>query len=77
MYKEGFPSKLKHAREQWSFTQKYVEAELGIKQSVLSNYEAGRREPDIETLGKLADLYGVSLDWLFSTKGDDANRPRA
>jgi len=69
MYKEGFPSKLKHAREEWGFTQKYVEEETRIRQPVLSNYEAGRREPDIETLGILADLYEVSIDWLIGTKG--------
>ena len=67
MYKESFPSRLKNAREKWGFTQTYVEEEIGIKQSVLSNYEAGRREPDIETIGKLIDFYGVEARWLLGT----------
>lgn len=69
MYKETFASKLKKARTILSYTQKEVESETGIKQSTLASYETGRTEPDIETLGILADLYNISLDWLIGTNG--------
>lgn len=69
MYVEGFASKLKKAREDTGFTQREVSEEVKIPQSTLANYERGRTEPDIETIGKLADFYQVSVDWLFSTKG--------
>lgn len=71
MYKESFPSRLKKARENTGFTQSEVEKETGIYQTAISRYENGTREPDIETLGVLADFYGVSLDWLFGTKGNN------
>lgn len=65
MYKEGFASRLKKAREKNGFTQREVTNEIGIPQSTLAGYEIGRTEPDIETLGTLAEFYGVSVDWLL------------
>lgn len=70
MYAESFPSKLKKARENTGFTQREVEKETLVKQSTLASYEIGRTQPDIETLGILADFYGVSVDWLIGTKGN-------
>ena len=69
MYAEGFPSKLKKARNDTGFTQREVAKETGIPYSTLANYEVGRTQPDLETLGKLADFYGVSGDWLLGTTG--------
>ena len=70
MYAEGFASKLKKARENCGFTQREIESELKIKRSTLAGYEIGRTQPDLESLGILADFYGVSVDWLLGTKGD-------
>ena len=70
MYYESFPSKLKKAREMTGFTQRDIEREIKIKQSTLAGYELGRTQPDIETMGILADFYGVSMDWLIGTKGN-------
>lgn len=69
MYKEGFCSKLKKARENTGFTQREIAKETGISQSTIANYETGRTEPDIENLGILADFYGISVDWLLGTRG--------
>lgn len=69
MYAEMFPQKLKKARENTGFTQREVCEELKMKQSTLASYEIGRTQPDYETLGILADFYGVSVDWLLGTNG--------
>lgn len=69
MYVETFASKLKKARENTGFTQREVEKETGITQSVLARYETGKLEPSIETLGILADFYEVDVNWLLGTKG--------
>ncbi len=69
MYYEGFPSKLKKARELTGFTQREIAKETGIKQPTLASYETGRTQPDIESLGILIDFYGVSADWLLGTRG--------
>lgn len=69
MYKEIFSQRLKKAREDTGFTQREIERETGIKQSTIASYETGRTEPDIETLGILADFYEVDLNWIVGTKG--------
>lgn len=69
MYVESFSSKLQHARKQTGFTQREVAKETGISQSLIARYETGKLEPNIETIGILADYYGISLDWLFGTNG--------
>lgn len=69
MYFESFPSKLKNARTEAGYTQIQVTDLTGIPRTTLANYEIGRTQPDIETLGKLADFYCVSADWLLGTKG--------
>lgn len=69
MYRESFPSKLKKARNETGFTQREVAKELDIPQPSIARFETGKRYPDIEQLGLLADFYGVSVDWLLGTKG--------
>lgn len=67
MHRETLGQKLKKARTEKGLTQKDVEEIIKIPQANLSNYERGRNEPDIETLGLLIDLYEVSADWILST----------
>jgi len=65
VYKINFAPRIKEARKRTGFTQKEVSEETGIQQSKLSKYENGDLEPNLETLGKLAEFYGVSTDWLL------------
>ena len=37
----------------------------GCSTSAITFYATGRREPDIETLCKIADFFGVSVDYLL------------
>lgn len=72
MYAEGFASKLKKARENIGFTQIEVSRETKINRNTLAGYEVGKSQPDLETLGILADFYAVSVDWLLGTSGGKA-----
>ena len=65
MYKENIPLRLKEARKRTGFTQVEVSKLVGLKQNTLSKYELGTILPSIEMVGKLAEFYGVSLDWIF------------
>ena len=47
-------------------TQKQVAEYLNIKQNTYSQYEIGVLNYPIEAVGKLADLYGVSVDYLMN-----------
>jgi len=51
-------------RDQRGLTQEELATSLGISRAALSHYEKNRREPDTETLSKVADLFQVSLDYL-------------
>lgn len=67
MYAETFAEKLTEARKQTCFTQTEVSKEIKIPRSTLANYETGRTQPDIETLAKLIDFYGVDANWVLGT----------
>lgn len=51
-------------RDKQGWTQEELAKRLGISRAALSHYEKNRREPDYETLTKLADLFRVSIDYL-------------
>lgn len=56
---------LKHFRRGKGYNQKQVAELLDISVATYSGYERGASEPDIETLVRLAYLYGVSTDLLL------------
>lgn len=62
--------RLKTLREEKGMNQKKFAAELGISGSLLSQIETGQKNPVYEFLYKLMRKYRVSLDWLFSGKGE-------
>lgn len=59
--------KLKELRKNRKITQQTIADRFGVTRGTVSNWELGRREPDLQTLEKLAEFYGVSLDY-FSKK---------
>jgi len=61
---------LKKCRKYINKTQREVSNELGISEISYQNYELGRREPKVETLNKLADYFGVSIDYLTGRTDD-------
>lgn len=56
--------RIRDLREDHDYTQKYVAAYLICDQSLYSKYERGERPLPLEAAVKLAELYGVSLDYL-------------
>ncbi len=38
---------------------------LGISQSTISNWLNGKKEPSIESLWKIADYFGESVDYII------------
>lgn len=65
MYKEVFALRLRQSREKLGISQLDVSKDLEINQSKLSKYENGMLEPNLETLGKLANYYQGSVDWML------------
>ena len=61
---------LRELRKKAGYTQQEVAEYLGLAKSTVCLYEKGVYEPDIATLKKLADLFGISLDMLLDRKTD-------
>lgn len=57
--------RLKEIREHKRITQAELAKALKISPSAVGMYEQGRREPDHETLNKIADFFNVSIDYLL------------
>lgn len=56
--------KLKQLREEKGLSQYELAPQLKLKQATYANYEIEKTQPTIETLCRIADFYGVSLDYL-------------
>ena len=66
--KNLFSVRLKELRLQHGFSQEELAEQIGIKQNSYSDWENGKCKPNYEKLEKIADFFGVSLDWLFGRK---------
>ena len=60
--------RIKAARKKAGMTQKELADKLGIPYQGISQYERGIRKPKIDTLVKIADSLGVTLEELLSTR---------
>lgn len=60
-----FGDNIKRLRKNKGLKQQELAEILGIKRNTYSDWENGKTEPSFENLVKLADLFDVSLDWLF------------
>ena len=49
-------------------TQRELAEKLHIGPSAIGMYEQGRREPSVEMLIQIAEIFGVSLDFLITGK---------
>lgn len=56
---------LKNGRKNVGMTQKQVAEKIGVRQSVYSQWETGRYEPDIDTLLELLRIYNLDYKEVF------------
>lgn len=56
---------IKDIRLRKGLTQSEVAAALGVSSVVYSRYENGKRQPSIDTLVQMADIFGVTVDYLL------------
>ena len=67
---ENIGGKLKDLRKEKNESLEEVAQFIGSSKSLLSKYERGASEPGLRVLKKLADHFGVSLDYLFGFTDD-------
>lgn len=58
-------NRIKKLRQEKNISQSALASYLGVTQQTVSAYESGDREPDLETLNKIADFFDVSVDYLL------------
>ena len=58
-------NKIAAKRKEQKITQKELGAVVGAAQNTISNWETGKREPDYESLKKMASYFGCSIDCLL------------
>ena len=61
---------IKQLRQKNNLTQEQVAGKLGVSYRAVSKWENGANTPDIALLPEIANLFGVTIDSLFS---DDIN----
>lgn len=62
---ENFNENLNEARIKSGLSQKEVSENIGVAKSTYSLYESGNREPNVNTIKKIADVLNVSADTLL------------
>ena len=60
--------RLKELRNHLGLSQEKIAEYIGCSGAVYSRYETGTRQPSIEIMIKLADFFGVSLDYLVENR---------
>ena len=56
--------RIRDLREDSDLTQQQMADKLFINRRTYSSYEVGSRSIPVETLGKIADIYDTSIDYL-------------
>lgn len=59
--------RIRELRRQHGITMKEFGDKIGVSESTVSLYETGKRDPNFQTLLKIADFFDVSVDYLLGT----------
>ena len=62
--------RIRELRKERGLTLKELGAKLGLGEMAISNYETGKRQPSVQTINRLADLFGVTTDYLLERTND-------
>lgn len=68
-----FKERLLNLRKAKNLTQQELSDKLHMSRATYAQYEIGRREPDFETLKKLAEFFHVSTDYLLGLTDDPSS----
>ena len=62
--------RIKILREARGLSQQRLAIELNVSQAMISKYELGQAEPDIQMICNIAQYFGVSADYLLELCDD-------
>ena len=75
--KDVLAKRLRECRGRTGLPQIKVAVYCDITEKAYQNYELGIREPRVSILARIAQFYGVSMDYLVGLTDDPAPYPRA
>mgnify|MGYP003789689543 CR=1 FL=1 len=58
-------SRIRQLRKEHNLSQNQFASLFGVYDSTISQYENGKREPEYDTVIKIANQFNVSIDWLL------------
>lgn len=64
----AFPQRLQTLREKRRLSRRTLAELCGLSKNMISLYERGEKAPSVDALIKLADYFGVSIDFLLGRK---------
>ena len=62
--------------QKYGVTSYKVAKEAGVTQTALSNWKTGRSTPTAKTLQKIADYFGVTVDYSMTGKDEKPSEPQ-
>ena len=68
----GFFERFNQLLDEHNTTAYRVSKETGISERLVGQWKVGRMKPNLDNLVKLADYFGVSLDYLVGRSDDPA-----
>ena len=64
----SYGEELKYQREERGLSQSELAKKTGLKQQMISHWEANKSSPSIDVIVTLADYYGITIDELIGRK---------
>ncbi|HWL25296.1 helix-turn-helix domain-containing protein [Peribacillus asahii] len=68
--------RLTELRKSRKWSMQYIADQLGIAKSTYAGYESGYREPSLETIKNIAELFKTSVDYLLERTDDSYFNPK-
>lgn len=65
---DKFAVRLKGLRERRRMSRRVLGERCGLSKNIIGQYERGTKKPSVETLMELADIFGVTTDYLLGRK---------
>ena len=60
-----FAQRLRELRKDNNISQKKLSSYLNFGYTAIANYESGRNQPSLDTVKKIAQFFGVTVDYLI------------
>lgn len=68
-------NRISQIRKHNKISQKEFGAMIGVAQNTVCNWEKGNREPDNESLKRMSEIFGVTVDYLLGREVPDQESP--